>query len=239
MVVPEHSLGTWIKRRRKAPDLTQHDLARRVKCSPSLIFKIESDERRPSRQIAELLADHLEIPIEQRALFLKIARQEKGMASLDAIPLLPALETTSSPPDLRRRSNLPVSATSLIGRESEINIIVKQLLDPSCCLLTLTGPGGVGKTRLGIEVARELENRFSDGVFFVPMAGVSLPESIIPAMASEMGLVFSGPADPRLQMINHLRPKGLLVVLDDMEHLLESGSYWLKSFNRLPMSRCC
>ena len=66
MVTVDHSFGTWIKRRRKALDLTQHELAQRVGCSVSLIFKIESDERRPSRQIAELLATHLEIPDDQR-----------------------------------------------------------------------------------------------------------------------------------------------------------------------------
>ena len=64
----EYSFGNWIRRRRKALDITQEELARRVGCSSSLIFKIESDRRRPSRQIAELLAGHLEIPLDQREL---------------------------------------------------------------------------------------------------------------------------------------------------------------------------
>ena len=58
----EYSFGTWIKRRRKTLDLTQQQLAQEIGCSPSLIFKIESDERRPSRQMAELLAEKLDIP---------------------------------------------------------------------------------------------------------------------------------------------------------------------------------
>ena len=73
----DSSFGNWIRRRRKALDLTQQELARRVGCSSSLIFKIESDGRRPSRQIAELLAEHLEIPPEQRDSFLKVATTGK------------------------------------------------------------------------------------------------------------------------------------------------------------------
>jgi len=82
----EYSFGTWIKRRRKALDLTQQRLAQQIGCSPSLIFKIESDERRPSRQMAELLADKLDIPADQRALFLKTARQEKKRRRAECNP---------------------------------------------------------------------------------------------------------------------------------------------------------
>jgi transcriptional regulator with XRE-family HTH domain len=73
----DYSFGTWVRRRRKALDLTQQELASRLGCSVSLIFKIESDERRPSRQVAELLAKHLDIPTEQQELFLKVARQRQ------------------------------------------------------------------------------------------------------------------------------------------------------------------
>src|SRR5688500_14674371 len=82
----DYSFGNWVRRRRKALDLTQQELAQRVGCSLSLIFKIESDERRPSRQVAELLAEHLEIPLDQRSLFLRVARQEKSVDQLEAVP---------------------------------------------------------------------------------------------------------------------------------------------------------
>jgi len=85
MATSEYSFGNWVRRRRKALDMTQQELARRVGCSISLIFKIESDERRPSRQIAELLAQHLEIPPKQRTLFLKVARQEKAVDGLETL----------------------------------------------------------------------------------------------------------------------------------------------------------
>ncbi len=218
----DYSFGTWIKRRRKALDLTQQQLAQQIGCSPSLIFKIESDERRPSRQMAELLAEKLEIPPEQRPNFLKTARQEKSIANLGTIPLLSALEPDSAPN--QNPGNLPISPTPLVGREHELNVITKQLLEPACRLLTLTGPGGIGKTRLSIEVARQLETHFADGVYFISLAGIGTPDSMLSAIADLLGLGFSGPADPIVQLANFLGKKQILLVFDNMEHLLSGGS---------------
>ncbi|HEY5731234.1 MAG TPA: helix-turn-helix domain-containing protein, partial [Anaerolineales bacterium] len=174
----EYSFGNWVKKRRKALDLTQQELANQVGCSASLVFKIESDERRPSRQVAELLAEFLDIPADQHGLFLKIARQEKSTSSLDVIPSLSHSEPATHPKP--KPGNLPVPPTPLVGRENEINVIIRQLLEPACRLLTLTGPGGIGKTRLAIEAGRQLESHFSDGVYFISLAGVGMIESIVP-----------------------------------------------------------
>ena len=213
------SFGTWVKRRRKTLDLTQQELAKQIGCSPSLIFKIESDERRPSRQMADLLAEKLDIPADQRPLFLKIARQEKSANSLDAIPPLSPLAPASAPEP--RHTHLPVSPTSLIGREDKLSLISNQLLQPSCRMLTLTGPGGIGKTRLAIEVGRNLEPHFTDGIHFISLAGVGMPESILPAIADVLGIGFSGPADLMVQFTNSLHDKEILLILDNMEHLLD------------------
>ncbi len=213
------SFGTWVKRRRKALDLTQQELAKQIGCSPSLIFKIESDERRPSRQMAELLAEKLDVPADQRPLFLKTARQEKSADSLDTIPPLSPLAPASAPEP--PHTHLPVSPTPLVGREQEIHVLTKQLQDPACRLLTLTGPGGIGKTRLAIEAGRALEPHFADGVYFISLAGVGMPESILPAIADKLHFGFSGPAEPMLQLTNHLHDKQTLLIIDNMEHLLE------------------
>jgi predicted ATPase/transcriptional regulator with XRE-family HTH domain len=222
MSISDYSFGNWVKRRRKALDLTQQELAQRIGCSLSLIFKIESDERRPSRQIAALLAEVLEIPADQQELFLKIARQEKNTTNLDAIAQLSTPEPASPPK--QNPGNLPVSPTPFVGREHEIRAIMVQMLQPACRLLTLTGSGGVGKTRLAIEAGRQLESRFADGVFFISLAGVSGSESVIPVIADALGLSFSGPAEPIVQVASYLRLKETLLVVDNMEHLLESGS---------------
>ena len=217
----DYSFGNWVKHRRKTLDITQKGLAQKVGCSLATVVKIESDERRPSRQIAELLATHLEIPTDQREQFLKVARQEKSTASLDTIPPLSKLETASPPK--AHHSHLPVPPTPLVGREHELNLIPKQLLEPACRMLTLTGQGGIGKTRLAIEIGRNLESHFPDGVHFIPLAGVGSSESILPAIADVLQLGFSGPADLMVQLTNILHDKETLLIFDNMEHLLDAG----------------
>src|SRR5215510_9229872 len=88
------SFGAWVRRRRKALDLTQDALARRVGCALSMIRKIEADERKPSRQVAALLASALELPVAEREQFLQAARAELAVDQLAAPPLPPALEAS-------------------------------------------------------------------------------------------------------------------------------------------------
>jgi len=215
----DYSFGNWLKRRRKALDLSQQELAVRVGCSTSAIFKFESDARRPSRQIAELLAEHLQIPPEQHLQFLKVARREKMVEILEPIPVL--LEPLAQPAPALLDSNLPQPLTPLVGREHELNLVVQQLREPACRMLTLTGLGGVGKTRLAIEAADQLRETFAGGVFFVPLSGTSNPGFILPSIADALGFLFSGDGDPGVQLLNYLREKEILLVLDNFEHLLQ------------------
>lgn len=114
----EYSFGNWVRRQRKALDLTQQELAQRVGCSVSAILKIEADERRPSLQVAGLLAKHLQIPADQIDLFLKVARKEKAADSLGEI-------SVSTQPSPHLVSHLPSSLGPLIGRDTELAEITR------------------------------------------------------------------------------------------------------------------
>ncbi len=216
----DYSFGNWVKRRRKALDLTQQGLAQEIGCSPSLIFKIESDERRPSRQIAELLAERLEISSEQREQFLKVARQEKSVDHLETIQ--PVSDTPPEPVPHIPLPNLPLPLTPLIGREHELRAITQKIQDPTCRLFTLIGPGGVGKTSLALEVAHHLREVSSGyAVYYVSLVGTSASEFIIPAIADALGFAFSGNYALKTQLFHFLREKRILLVLDNLEHLLD------------------
>jgi len=210
----DHSFGIWVKRKRKALDLTQQELAQRVGCSLATIVKIESEERRPSHQIAELLAEHLEISSDQRELFLKIARKEKKTDSLGEIQL-------STEPVFHTKNQIPPSPSSLIGREVELTEISRFLLDPNCHLLTLTGTGGIGKTRLVTETAIQVQESFSYGGIFIHLAPLNGRDQIVTAIADALGIVLYNASDRSTQLISHLRDKELLLVLDNFEHLLD------------------
>jgi predicted ATPase/transcriptional regulator with XRE-family HTH domain len=215
------TFGQWIKRRRKLLDLTQEQLAQQVGCSPTAIKKIESNERRPSRQMALLLATNLQLTTEQCDLFIRVAR---GQLPLDRLPLpaggVPA--PSSVPASIHAAPmNIPHPATPLIGRDRELAEITRLVQEPQCQLLTLTGLGGTGKTRLAIEAARLLQGKFADGVYFVSLAGVDTPNHILPAVANALGISFYGPNDTKQQFFHYLHGRQTLLVLDNLEHLLD------------------
>ncbi|HSR30466.1 MAG TPA: BTAD domain-containing putative transcriptional regulator, partial [Anaerolineae bacterium] len=131
------------------------------------------------------------------------------------------------------RHNLPAQTTTFIGRKKELVEIRSRLQDPACRLLTLLGPGGIGKTRLALRLAEDMVEAaaatFADGVFYVSLAPLQSAEGVVPAVAEALGYSFhtevvrGAKATPRQQLLDYLRRKQLLLVMDNYEHLLVDG----------------
>ncbi|HSB02257.1 MAG TPA: tetratricopeptide repeat protein [Anaerolineales bacterium] len=116
--------------------------------------------------------------------------------------------------------NLPVSITPFIGREQELADLTRLIDDPECRCISLVGPGGIGKTRLALRAAEQHRNKFAQDSAFIPLASVVSIEAVVPVIANGIGFAFNGPADPKIQLYKYLRDKQLLLIMDNVEHLL-------------------
>ena len=212
------TFGAWLRQQRTDLKLTREEFAERVGCSVALLRKIEDGERRPSTQIAELIANSLNIPESDRATFVRVARGELNLERLPAN--LKPLAIPIVPPAPRPRMNLPVLPTPLIGRQREVEELSHLLRDPQCRLLSLVGPGGIGKTRLAVETSSSMQDVFDHGVYFVPLASVGSINAVISTIANAIHFAFYGPSDPKVQLLNYLREKQVLLIVDNVEHLL-------------------
>jgi predicted ATPase/DNA-binding SARP family transcriptional activator len=123
-----------------------------------------------------------------------------------------------------RRDTLPENTTPFIGREAELDQLSQRLAERSYRLISLVGPGGIGKTRLALQAARAGRDAFRDGVFFVPLEGVQTAAEIPAAIAEALGVTFSGSELPQTEMITILRDRQLLLVIDNLEHVIEAGA---------------
>ncbi|MDX1995471.1 MAG: BTAD domain-containing putative transcriptional regulator [bacterium] len=129
----------------------------------------------------------------------------------------------ASAPVMRPPVHLPTPTTPFIGRTSELAEIARLLEDPACRLLTLVGPGGIGKTRLAIQAASDLAPHFPDGVYFVSLVGVWFPEFIVQTVLSALNCTPSAHEDVKRVLLEMLREMRLLLVFDNFEHLLDSA----------------
>lgn len=134
----------------------------------------------------------------------------------------PATPVSAGAP--RPTSHLPVMPTPFIGRRAEVEQIKTLTQNPQHHLVTLTGPGGTGKTRLALQVASEVEAAFPQGVFFASLAPVQAAEAVLPAVAQALDFSFYREEEtPRQQLLDYLREKRLLLILDNFEHVLEAA----------------
>lgn len=224
------SFGAWVSRRRRVLHLTQEMLADRLLCALGTLRKIETDERRPSVDLATRLAQELGVPEPWHETFVRVARGELALDHLGLPPELtasfllprPVAAAAPVPP-----SNLVVQRTRLIGREEDLTRLETLVRREDVGLVTLTGPGGTGKTRLAQELGRRLlETRtahgdplYPDGVWFVDLAPLTDPDLVLPTIASTLSMKEMGGAPLQAAVSTFLREKRLLLLLDNFEQL--------------------
>jgi predicted ATPase len=161
---------------------------------------------RYARELGRLVRDDLALLLSER--FTNAA----GHAGLPAM--------SASGADRRRERSLPVTSNSLIGREHDVIEVSRLLQAPGVRLVTLTGPGGIGKTRLAIAVGEELDDRYARGTVFVPLAAVAQPDLVLPRIAAAVGAALEGSQQPLDVLAEHFADAPTLLVLDNLEQVV-------------------
>jgi transcriptional regulator with XRE-family HTH domain len=206
--VPHGAFGTRLKSLRESAGFTQEELAAIAGLSVHAVSALERGQRRrPHMETVRTLSAALDLTGAARDAFVGSAR---------AAAPEPAADELSG-------SYLPLPLTPLLGREADLELLRRWLADPVARLITLTGPGGVGKTRLALELAREILEFGTPRVVFVSLAAIRNPAFVAPAIAEALGLsdVLSADLAVHARVVCAGRPT--LLVLDNLEQVLDAA----------------
>ena len=183
-----------------------------------------SEALRQYRECVRILERDLGVtPQEETTRLYESICAQKDLQTADGSNAPNATKFRKSAVQQRKPNNLPVQLTSFVGRTEEIAAVRDEISRPEVHLLTLTGPGGVGKTRLSLEVAALMLDQFEDGVFFVALAPIRDPTLIGPTIAHALGIRESKSKPPMETLKDYLREKQMLLVLDNFEHLTKAA----------------
>jgi predicted ATPase/DNA-binding XRE family transcriptional regulator len=208
------TFGALLRHHRLKAGLTQEELAERAGVSARGVQQLERDRTAPRAETLRLLADALVLSAEARAELITAAHPEL------ATPVAPASVPLHLP-------NLAVPPTPLVGREREVAAACAMLRRSDGAegtrLVTLTGPGGVGKTRLAMAVAAQLTADFRDGAIWVDLGPIRDPALVPAAVARALGVLETGDRPLAEMLVTAVARRHLLLVLDNLEHMLEAA----------------
>ena len=212
--------GDMLTQYRKAAGLTQEELAERAHLSRNAISALERGSRRyPRKDTVQLLAAALGLSSGEQSDLLAAARRRAD----SSLPTTHAAYQLEQPPTNLSPTNLPLPPTPLIGREREIAQAVEFLCRDEVRLLTCTGLGGVGKTRLALEVALTMRSRFPDGDFFISLAALTDSDLVAYTIAAALGVREKANEPISTTLTSFLVNKRMLLVLDNFEQLLDAA----------------
>jgi serine/threonine protein kinase/tetratricopeptide (TPR) repeat protein len=203
------------------------DLAQRCPDAPEalvdLVYRMLEKDRRQRIPSVRLVGAELEAILKGREMPtpLRLAPGESRFAEEGRFSGESRF-STPTPDATRPRHNLPAQPTPFVGREAELTELARLLADPDVRLLTILGGGGMGKTRLALEAGAAQLNNFQHGVYFVSLAPLQSAEAIVPTVAGALGFSFYEGGKPRQQLLDYLREKNKLLIMDNFEHLLAS-----------------
>jgi predicted ATPase/DNA-binding XRE family transcriptional regulator len=195
-----------LRKHRRAAGLTQEELAERAGISPRGLRYLESGMRFPYRGTVSRLAAALELSGADLARFFQAARARRLSLSGAALPAIPAWND------------------EIVGRGKELRDLADMLGEPAVWLVTITGPAGVGKTRLAAEAAERLEAAFPDGVAWVPLAGIDDPGIVAQALMHALGGGETAGVPDAEVLAWRLSGRHVLLVLDNFEHVLPAAT---------------
>ena len=197
------SFSWLLKHLRLAARLTQEELAERAHLSARAISDLERGVKvAPRRDTVELLACALGVPVDD--LERSVSRRR-------------GIRTT------RNGERLPVPPTPLVGRGTDVRNVV-ELLRTEFRLVTVTGPAGIGKTRLALSVAEAMLDDFADGVVYIPLASLREPSLVMSTVAEALGILHDSSTPAAQRVTGYLQPRQMLLVIDNFEHLLSAAT---------------
>ena len=236
-----NSFGELLRYLRERAELSQRELALQVGYHYSYMSRIEKNERMPDS--ATLMARFIpalgldDEPQWTERLLRLAASEEKTMAPRrggQTPASHPPIVTSSLPTFDSPLNRLPLSLTPLLGREEEVEAITKIVARPDVRLVTLVGAPGVGKTRLAIHTANELAGLFAHGAAFADLSTTVEPKDVLPALAIALGVQGSSDVPLLTQVINTLKQKNLLFLIDNFEHVIDASPQLVQLLGNAP-----